>query len=1179
MAIDPAGFPLDLTGTNNRNLVLNDTRSITSNEDTVFVPDGGPFYTNSLVIRSGVKVLKPNVDYKCLHVLSDASRDSGLNVCAVIMITSTEVTALSMDYQVVGGKYADTVPVIRQLLENAENIERGVNWNTHVYAKPDLFEPAPHFVSGEDFSDWSKVLSGLRAIETAIFLKDVAAWNSAYQYLDNLIQNRISALDLTSFATRSGLNAEVAKLAQKTQVYTKLEADARYYTKTEVTGLIGDIDGNEMYYTETEVDAKFMPTLVADAKFATKAEMNRIDSLKVDKSVVYTRVQSDDKYPLKINVYTKDHIDDSFVIKGTSFTKAESDERYAYKTDAYTKVDSDKRYALRTQIPTAPDLSKFITRADVDSTYLKINTADVLYLRRTTADSTYAKISDLEGFKTLNDKFGNYYTRMEADERFAALIDVNNRFYTKAQSDSLFYTKTYVMATFTTKENLSNEVAGLTRSLNTKADSTWVSANHYTKADIDTRVYTKTESDTRYYTKSVIDANLVTTGALSRALAQYTTLSEFGTRTQAVNDELKARYTKNEVNELFYSRAILDAQFLRSATADAKFATIVDKNALAAELGQVKDTATADRNYANTTFAQRAQVYTKAECNAQYVSTSGVSTITGSVPYTALLALRFKNTNTGTEHCGGIGWVDANNTDIGYVHFLNHSGTGKASLVVTGRAASSSTERPIFQINDVGMWHFKYGDLESYFAKNNQSYLKADSDAKYLPKDNNSLNLTGVQAALTINRTDGNDEYGPSINFSKNNTLWGMIKAAPSTLDIYVKRGASGAPITARVTGSGFWHAAYGNLHEYFALKTEVYAKSATLSEAQMNERFLSMSNASAQYVARSEWSTENTNLTRLIQQRAETTWVNTSFYNKTDSDSRYYTKAAIDSGIYTKAQADNNFASIALLNAETSKLTPKTLLTNEINAVKALFSGYPTHEALATASNNTFTRAEAAANTQLRSYTYSKSEADARFYPIGSGQQNYTELTQARAEIAALKQQVAIVLARSEAYKVGDVYVTTNNFLNSTQVNTHHGYGTWERTSQGRTLVGYSPNGWMDGAVWDAPGSELYRYHASAKIMGASFGYFKEAIEIVNLPAHRHSDYQSGFNKFSSKASDTDTRTVTKADWGNSWEESGIASISTAKWEQATEKSIGGNAPLGITQPSLVVGMWKRVA
>lgn len=184
MTIDPKGFPLDLTGELARNLVINDTRTLATQDDMVFIPDGGPFFTRSLVVRSGVTILKPNVDYKCLHLLRDATVESGLDVSAIIMITNTGISSITLNYQVIGGQYADTVPVIRQLLENAGNIEKSVNWNSHIYAKPDLFEPAPHYVKGEDFSDWSAVLNGLRNIERSILLKDVAAWESAFQYLD-----------------------------------------------------------------------------------------------------------------------------------------------------------------------------------------------------------------------------------------------------------------------------------------------------------------------------------------------------------------------------------------------------------------------------------------------------------------------------------------------------------------------------------------------------------------------------------------------------------------------------------------------------------------------------------------------------------------------------------------------------------------------------------------------------------------------------------------------------------------------------------------------------------------------------------------------------------------------------------------------------------------------------------
>ena len=111
MSLSPSSFPLDLTGKSPRNLITNDTYTLTSLEDMMFIPAGGPFFSTSLVIRSGSSILRPNVDYKCLHLIKEATVASGLDVVAIIEITKENVSTISLDYQVIGGQYADLVHV------------------------------------------------------------------------------------------------------------------------------------------------------------------------------------------------------------------------------------------------------------------------------------------------------------------------------------------------------------------------------------------------------------------------------------------------------------------------------------------------------------------------------------------------------------------------------------------------------------------------------------------------------------------------------------------------------------------------------------------------------------------------------------------------------------------------------------------------------------------------------------------------------------------------------------------------------------------------------------------------------------------------------------------------------------------------------------------------------------
>lgn len=1124
MTIDPQGFPLDLTGENPRNLVVNDTRTIASVDDSVFVPDGGPFYTRTLTIHSGSKTLIPNVDYKCLHLLRDASVESGLDVSAIVMITNTSISNITMRYQVIGGTYAETVPVVRQLLENADNIEKSISWNTHIYAKPDLFEPAPHFVSGDDFSDWSSVLNGLSAIERALNLKDVAAWESAFQYIDNLITQRIGVIDLSNFYTKSDVNAEVVKLALKTTVYTKVESNARHYSKTEVDSLIGDIDGNEAYYTEGEINAKFIETTVADAKFATKAEVNRVDSAKADKSSVYTRTQTDDRYPLAITVYNKDYIDATFVIKGTGYTKSETEARYALKTDAYNKVDSDKRYALKSQIVSAPDLSKFISRDDADALYLKINNADVVYLRKTTADSLYAKHTDLEIIDTLNKKFNNYYTRVETDEKFITLASVNSLFLTKVQGNSLYYTKSYSTTTFASKVELTNQVKTLTAHTNTKADKSYLDTNFYDSAQTDIKFYNKVESEQRYTTKSYITSAHYTKTEMTNILNSYAIGSVVNTSIANINKELDARYTKNEIAVLVYTKSQSNALFLPIISFNNEVTRI--------------DNYIATR--AATTWVENS-FYNKNDIDKNHYTKSMADNL-------------YYNKATADSRFHGIA---AFNTAI-------RSYATTASL-------STLDSKVIALTND------RY--------KKSETYSKSEADSRYLNSSAQILQVVGAGTStyttgVQLHNNHSTSVVGSSLVWNIRNDrvmlLYTQLDSATNAYRAitYLKDVENNTFTTQHIVSTtGIWTRAYGNLHDYFARRTDLYTKAETYSKAESDVRYYDKAYTDKNFVSQSSFNTTTTAQNKDIALRAEKTWVTSTYLSKVDAGNTYYSKKEIVAGYYTKVASDARYATITSLNLEVSKLVKLTAFNSTVSTINAgLADRHTKAQTLAAFGTKAEVNAKASIADVAKLFTqkveligshYTQAQSNARFALKAAPDTVYDQLYPL----------IVKLQARSEPYKVGDIYVTTINFSSEAAVAAHHGYGSWTRYAAGRSLIGYSPNAWVDGYVNYANEDGLRDTRLG--FMGVKMGFLTATLTVPNLPAHNHSN--APYNKFVSRSSDTGNLSPDGSDWRKMETEIGVTGISNAQWYQATEKAIGGGTAHNNTHPSIVVGMWLR--
>lgn len=1067
MAIDPTGFPLDLTAKNPRNEVTGDTRTLSSNEDMIFVPDGGPFYTNTLIVRSGTRILKPVVDYVCLHLIKEATIASGYDVSAVIHILDNTISDVTLQYQVVGGSYANTVPVIRELLENADAIEKGVNWNTQVYAKPDVFPPAPHFVSGKEFSDWNDVTMALDNIHRGLAYKERASWNSVYSYIDSLIKRNIATIDLSVYYTKTAVNAMVAGFATKELVYTKNEVTTLFYNKSQVDSMIGDIDGNEFYYTEQEINAKFIERSVAEGKFSTIVDLSKVDAKKADKSEIYTRAISDDKYALKTSVYLKTYIDATLAPLGLSYTKTESDARYATTTAAYTKSQSDQRYAMVSQIPQSQDLSKYITRVEVDDRYLKVSVADLVYIRKTTADSLYAKIGDLAIITTLSNKFTNYYDKAAVDNEFATKALVANIYYTKVDANNFFASKQYALATFLRTVDFDSYKRDVAKDIATKITTADVVAGYVEKATL----------ANNYYTQRFINDNFAT---LDWVRKYYLSILDFDTKQalkldktvfaayqSTVTNDISTKASITYVDNLVYDRAYLNAQFVRKT----ELATTV--NSVNADIAKAATYTWVDEGYYNRAHINK-YYYSSADAEARFYSRA---------------------------------YIDSTLVKV---------------------SAMSGYLSPYAKTVDVTKVSTSVTTLK------NNVYTKAESETRYLTK---------TVAATT---------YAPNT----------QLTARVQELN---------ASIEQRVAKT--------DLSKYYYDKTQIDATYAT--KVFVAGLYYNKSTSDTLFLTKTVFDRRENDLILNINTRMPRTEVEANYIKTAYVTANYYTSKSIDSLFYNRTYINNTFTTKASFDALNSKVALKADVTRDMTAIVNTFTQYTKTADLI---RLYMTRADIVRDFAENNWVTANFETKGTFnnyYTKAQSDAKYALKTDLVKEVDKLRGEIN-TLRNERQISVGDLYITTIAHASAAAVATALGYGTWARYGEGRALVGYSENGYMSGTV----NNPTYNYEFNTQQMGGTFGVFKHQTTVAEMPVHKHST--PPFNKFVGLAKDVltsytgqltqgDNVTVQGGDTDSSHDELAVADITAKMLSDATENAVGGSQPHPISQPSIVIGVWRR--
>lgn len=147
--------------------------------------------------------------------------------------------------------------------------------------------------------------------------------------------------------------------------------------------------------------------------------------------------------------------------------------------------------------------------------------------------------------------------------------------------------------------------------------------------------------------------------------------------------------------------------------------------------------------------------------------------------------------------------------------------------------------------------------------------------------------------------------------------------------------------------------------------------------------------------------------------------------------------------------------------------------------------------------------------------------------------------------------------LSNIEDTAIGDLYITTRNFMNAASVATHKGFGTWQRFGQGRTFISHDVDENLDDLTF-------------TKILGAEGGSNRVALDIEHLPPHTH-DFINTWAGQNPQLPEGSSKIGNAYGHANDEETDSMVL-------QAT-RSTGTGHSFSIVQNSIVVAVWKRIA
>lgn len=271
-------YQYDDTGKLAANLISAEAKTVTATDPSVFVPDEGLFFGESLVVMNGASVLTKGVDYELTAMDGFYTQATGKAVYAGIKrLTGAMIGNLTIRYQCLGGAQGQGTALIKQLKEAIDNAIANpmVNFGD-IIGVPATLPPGMHRHYPSDLEDLDllaqKFDDFVDAIVSVRFYKDsnhslhneilrltallgsvrnsvnsIAATTglaSDVQLLKDAIEN-ISKVVTTQGTTNSGLTSEVfsVPLADFNSLRLTLSAVATDGSAAQVVNIVAVRDG------------------------------------------------------------------------------------------------------------------------------------------------------------------------------------------------------------------------------------------------------------------------------------------------------------------------------------------------------------------------------------------------------------------------------------------------------------------------------------------------------------------------------------------------------------------------------------------------------------------------------------------------------------------------------------------------------------------------------------------------------------------------------------------------------------------------------------------------------------------------------------------------------------------------------------------------------------------------
>lgn len=195
--ITPYRYPLDKTGTNPDNLVVDEYHSLANLTAKCIAPTYGNFYTEGVIIKNHAngQVLRHGVDYLFGEIQDILSERYAKEICAYIVLFTPNVTAVDITYQALGGEYSYAMGSLIDMLESLELDKRPVEWG-NITNKPVDFEPHSHWHKSSDLYGMEYVVHSIERLRNAVLMGDIASHDEIYRYIDRS-SNEIKAIITT----------------------------------------------------------------------------------------------------------------------------------------------------------------------------------------------------------------------------------------------------------------------------------------------------------------------------------------------------------------------------------------------------------------------------------------------------------------------------------------------------------------------------------------------------------------------------------------------------------------------------------------------------------------------------------------------------------------------------------------------------------------------------------------------------------------------------------------------------------------------------------------------------------------------------------------------------------------------------------------------------------------------